>query len=175
MRCERERNAVILRENKGLNFALIILAVMFPLLFGFVSSTLTDENIGYQIFVFFFFVVYETAAIIAFLTRFDRVVIIDEVGVREERRFLKKRCRKFSWDEIKDWGWSGSYYTVKRGFYIYFSPTRLPTVRNFKKLNRLCLTMAFTNYDQRDIDAEQTVIPYCERFANVPVYRSPKC
>ena len=174
MRIEREKDSLILRENKGLNFALIFLVVAFALYLVLVCVLLTVEKTIGLIFSFLLLGIFEIFSIIAFLTKFDRIIIIDQAGVREDRRFLKKHCRKFSWDEIEDWGWSGTPSPVKRGFYFYFSPVPLPTVKKFKKANLSCLIMTYTNYDQRDINTEQMIIPYCESFAKVPVYRSPK-
>ena len=130
---------------------------------------------NYIVFIYYYWLcIFEFFSIIALLTKFDRIIIIDQAVVREERRFFKKSCHKFLWEEIEDWGWSGTTSAVKRGFYIYFSPAPLPTVKKFKKPNLSCLIMNYTNYDLRDIDTEQIIIPYCESFAKVPVYRSPK-
>ena len=103
-------------------------------------------------------------------------IVIDSEGVREERKFFKKRCRVLRWKEITDWGCTYSpahygRYNYKAHYWFYFSDIVLPEDLLSKKVDKKCIWIDVLGEKELG-EIYPAIMSFCKQKTKILPYRS---
>ena len=103
-------------------------------------------------------------------------IVIDSEGVREERKFFKKRCRALRWKEITDWGCTYSpahygRYHYKAHYWFYFSDIVLPEDLLSKKVDKKSIWIDVLGEKELG-ELYPVMMSFCKQKTKILPYRS---
>lgn len=140
---------------------------------GYAKGVHRLESLG-DLFIILFLVVIAAFAGAYLLICFGYRIVLDEDGVREERLLPIKRCRSFSWADIKDIGCSFSAsYKGRRVYLLYFATFQVTNqTEKTKNVNSDCISISLQS---REVDKKFTrlIVPFCNRYSKVKPFLPP--
>lgn len=184
MRYRQEGDRLVIKEGQRalpLSIWIGVLSTFFLLfmVFALITGAIPQPRTLGELFKFLIYLIASIGLMIFSVCTFIRStgyqIVIDSEGVREERRFLKNRCRELCWKEIADWGCTYSpvnyYRSHKRHYWFYFSDVVLPEDLLSKKVDKECIWVDALGEKELE-ELYPVIMQFCKQKTKVFPYRS---
>ena len=172
MRCERKGEKMILTPKSPFKINRIakLLIIFCSLTMISLSLPMSGKNLPVYVAVGAAWLIAIVVGVWILAVNLGYIIVIDEMGVREERVFFKKRCASILWKEVRDWGYCRFDETPKGIYVLYFSDQPLELENGKKVMGKGCICLV-DDFSHIQTQMDAVVIPFCGAFSPVWPFR----